>query len=110
VAVAVNTDGRRRGPGIAIQPSETEVFWDEFLRSLADRGLRGVKLIIAGDHKGLKGAAAKAPGATVQRCRVHFMRNALACGGKKDRPIVRRHSRRHLIRTRWQAQKPNGPS
>ncbi len=27
-------------------------------------------------------------GATVQRCRVHFMRNALACVGKKDKPIV----------------------
>ena len=41
--------GRREVLGIAIQPSEAEVFWDEFLRSLADRGLRGVKLIIADD-------------------------------------------------------------
>ena len=64
------------------------MFWDEFLRSLADRGLRGVKLIIADEHKGLKAAAAKVLGATIQRCRVHFMRNALACVGKKDRPIV----------------------
>ena len=87
VAVAVNTDGRREVLGIAIQPSEAEVFWDEFL-ALADRGLRGVKLIIADEHKGLKGAAAKVLGATIQRCRVHFMRNALACVGKKDRPIV----------------------
>ena len=39
--------------GIAVQPSEAEVFWDEFLRSLADRGLRGTRLIIADDHKGL---------------------------------------------------------
>ena len=74
--------------GIAIQPSEAEVFWDEFLRALADRGLRGVKLIIADEHKGLKAAAAKVLGATIQRCRVQFMRNALACVGKKDRPIV----------------------
>ena len=88
VAVAVNLDGRREVLGIAIQPSEAEVFWDEFLRTLADRGLRGVKLIIADEHKGLKGAAAKVLGATIQRCRVHFMRNALACVGKKDRPIV----------------------
>jgi len=88
VAVAVNLDGRREVLGIAIQPSEAEVFWDEFLRSLADRGLRGVKLIIADEHKGLKAAAAKVLGATIQRCRVHFMRNALACVGKKDRPIV----------------------
>ena len=88
VAVAVNTDGRREVLGIAIQPSEAEVFWDEFLRALADRGLRGVKLIIADEHKGLKAAAAKVLGATIQRCRVHFLRNALACVGKKDRPIV----------------------
>ncbi len=88
MAVAVNTDGRREVLGIAIQPSEAEVFWDEFLRSLTDRGLRGVKLVIADEHKGLKAAAAKVLGATVQRCRVHFMRNALACVGKKDRPIV----------------------
>lgn len=88
VAVAVNLDGRREVLGIAVQPSEAEVFWDEFLRSLADRGLRGTHLIIADDHKGLKAAAAKVLGATIQRCRVHFMRNALACVGKKDRPIV----------------------
>jgi len=88
VATAVNTDGRREVLGIAIQPNEAEVFWDEFLRSLADRSLRGVKLIIADEHKGLRAAAAKVLGATVQRCRVHFMRNALACVGKKDRPIV----------------------
>ena len=88
VAVGVNTDGRREVLGVAVQPSEAEVFWDEFLRSLADRGLRGVKLIIADDHKGLKAAAAKVMGASVQRCRVHFMRNALACVGKQDKPIV----------------------
>ena len=88
VAVAVNTDGRSEVLGIAIQPSEAEVFWNEFLRSLADRGLRGVKLIIADEHKGLKAAADKVLGATIQRCRVHFMRNALACVGKKDSPIV----------------------
>jgi transposase-like protein len=88
VAVAVNLDGRREVPGIAVQPGEAEVFRDAFLRSLADRGLRGTRLIIADDHKGLKAAAAKVPGATVQRCRVHFRRNALACVGRRDRPIV----------------------
>ena len=51
-------------------------------------GRHTLKLIIADEHKGLKGAAAKVLGATIQRCRVHFMRNALACVGKKDRPIV----------------------
>lgn len=64
------------------------MFWGEFPRSLADRGLRGVKLIIADEHKGLKVAAAKVLGATIQRCRVHFIRNSLVCVGKKDRPFV----------------------
>ncbi len=86
VAVAVNTDGRREVLGIAIQPSEAEVFWDEFLRSLADRGLRGVKLIIADEHKGLKGAAAKVLGATVQRCRVGPLKNA---NFRRQRGVVR---------------------
>ena len=84
----VNLDSRREVLGIAVQPSEAEVFRDEFLRSLANRGLRGTRLIIADDHKGPKAAAAKVLGATVQRCRVRFIRNALACVGKKDRPIV----------------------
>ena len=88
VAVAVNQQGRREVLGIAIMPSEAEAFWDEFLRSLANRGLRGVKLIIADDHRGLKAAAGKVLGATIQRCRVHFMRNALACVGNKDKAIV----------------------
>jgi transposase-like protein len=43
------------------------------------RSLSGVKLIIADEHKGLKAAADKVLDATIQRCRVHFMRNALAC-------------------------------
>ena len=51
-------------------------------------GLRGVRLITADDRKGLKSATAKVMGATIQRCRVHFMRNALACVTKKDKPIV----------------------
>ena len=47
VAVGVNTDGRREVLGVATGASEAEPFWKAFLRSLADRGLRGVKLVIA---------------------------------------------------------------
>ena len=69
IAVGVNTDGRREVLGVATGPSEAEPFWKSFLRRLADRGLRGVKLVIADDHKGLRAAAAKAFNATQQRCR-----------------------------------------
>jgi putative transposase len=88
VAMAVNTDGRREVLGMIIGNSEAEPFWTEFLRSLARRGLRGVKLVISDAHEGLKAAIAKVLGATWQRCRVHFMRNALAHAGKAQRRIV----------------------
>jgi transposase-like protein len=88
VAVAVNTDGRREVLGIAIGASQAEPFWTKFLRSLADRGLRGVKLVISDDHKGLRAAAARVLHATQQRCRVHWMRNILAHAGKAQRPMV----------------------
>src|SRR5215211_4023322 len=78
IAVGVNTDGRREVLGVATGASEAEPFWTAFLRSLADRGLRGVKLVIADDHKGLRAATAKVFHASHQRCRVHWMRNALA--------------------------------
>jgi putative transposase len=88
VAVGVNTLGKREVLGVASGPSEAETFWKSFLRSLADRGLRGVKLVISDDHKGLRSAAGKVFHATQQRCRVHWMRNALAHVGPKPRPAV----------------------
>jgi putative transposase len=88
VAVGVNTDGRREVLGMTIGHSEAEPFWVEFLRSLARRGLRGVKLVVSDAHEGLKAAITKVLSATWQRCRVHFMRNALAYAGKTQRRIV----------------------
>ena len=88
VAVAVNDQGRREVLGVAIGASEAETFWTEFLRSLARRGLRGVKLAISDDHKGLKAAVTRILGATWQRCRVHFARNLLAHAGRQGRRVV----------------------
>jgi putative transposase len=88
VAVGVNTDGVREVLGVATGPSEAEPFWTEFLRSLTRRGLRGTKLVISDAHLGLKAAIAKVFNATWQRCRVHFMRNALAHAGKGQRQMV----------------------
>ena len=85
VAVGVNTDGRREVLGMTTGHSEAEPFWVEFLRSLARRGLRGTKLVISDAHEGLKAAIAKILSATWQRCRVHFMRNAMAYAGKTQR-------------------------
>ena len=88
VAVAVNDQGRREVLGMAIGASEAETFWTEFLRGLARRGLSGVKLVIADDHKGLKAAVTRILSAATQRCRVHFMRNLLAHAGKQGRRVV----------------------
>jgi transposase-like protein len=88
VAVAVNTDGRREVLGLEIGASEAETFWTAFLRKLARRGLRGVKLVISDAHEGLKAAIAKVLNASWQRCRVHFMRNVLAHAGRNGRRVV----------------------
>jgi transposase-like protein len=78
IAVAVDTEGKREIVGLHIGPSEAETFWSAFLKSLARRGLNGVKLVISDAHEGLKAAVRRVFRATWQRCRVHWMRNALA--------------------------------
>jgi putative transposase len=88
VAVGVNSDGRREVLGMDIGPSEAETFWTEFLRKLARRGLRGVKLVISDAHEGIKAAIGKVLHASWQRCRVHFMRNVLAHAGRQGRRVV----------------------
>jgi len=88
VAVGVNTEGQREVLGLKVGASEAEPFWTEFLRSLNRRGLRGVKLVISDSHEGIKAATAKTLKATWQRCRVHFMRNALAYANKTQRRMV----------------------
>ena len=88
VAVGVNTDGRREVLGMDIGVSEAETFWTEFLRKLRRRGLRSVKLVVSDAHESLKAAVSKVMQASWQRCRVHFMRNALAHAGKSGRRVV----------------------
>ena len=88
IAVAVNTAGKREIVGLHIGPSEAETFWSGFLKSLVRRGLRGVKLVISDAHEGLKAAIAKVMGATWQRCRVHWVRNALAHVPKGQHTVV----------------------
>ena len=88
IAVAVNTDGRREIIGLKIGPSEAETFWSGFLKTLVRRGLKGVKLVVSDAHEGLKQAIARVLGATWQRCRVHWMRNALAYVPKGQHTMV----------------------
>jgi putative transposase len=100
IAIAVNTDGRRKVLGMA---TGAETFRTDFPRSLAQRGSRGVKLVISNAHVGLKAAASRVLGASAQRCRVHFMRNVLAHAGNGHRRLpetktIVRRSRGHACR------------
>jgi transposase-like protein len=88
IAVAVNTEGKREIVGLHIGPSEAETFWSTFLKSLLKRGLKGVKLVISDAHEGLKAAIARVLRAGWQRCRVHWMRNALSYVPKGQTTMV----------------------
>jgi transposase-like protein len=88
IAVAVDAEGRREIVGLGLGPSEAETFWSGFLKGLVKRGLRGVKLVVSDAHEGLKHAIAKVLGATWQRCRVHWLRNALAHVPKGQQTMV----------------------
>jgi transposase-like protein len=88
IAVAVDSEGKREIVGLHIGPSEAETFWSTFLKSLVRRGLRGTKLVISDAHEGLKAAIRRVMGATWQRCRVHWMRNALAYVPKSQQSMV----------------------
>lgn len=79
VATGITSEGTREILCLDIGDSGDETFWTRFLRSLKERGLRGVRLVISDAHAGLKAAITKCwSGATWQRCRVHFARNLLA--------------------------------
>jgi transposase-like protein len=89
VAVGVTADGVREVLGVDIGPSEDGAFWRRFLRALVARGLRGVRLVTSDAHEGLRQAiAAVLHGASWQRCRVHFLRNALALVPKGAQQLV----------------------
>ena len=90
IAVGVKAQtGEREVLGMDVGPSEDGAFWSAFLRSLVARGLRGVRLATSDAHKGLKSAVeAVLVGASWQRCRVHFMRNALSLVPKAAQQMV----------------------
>ena len=92
VVIAIGVNGRtgeREVLGLDVGPSEDGAFWGSFLRSLVSRGLCGVRLVSSDAHRGLKGAIeAVLVGASWQRCRVHFMRNAFSLIPKAAQQMV----------------------
>jgi putative transposase len=90
IAVGVKGEtGEREILGLDVGPSEDGAFWTSFLRSLVGRGLGGVRLLTSDAHRGLKAAVETVlQGASWQRCRVHFMRNALSLVPKAAQQMV----------------------
>ena len=72
---------------LLIGPSAAKPFRSFPLKGLL-RGLQGVQLVISDAQEGLKAAIAKTFDATWQRCRVHWMCNALARVPKGHHPII----------------------
>ena len=87
-AIGVNLEGCRQVLGVDLIPAESEEGWSQFFKSLKERGLHGVKLVIADAHAGLKAAVSKVMKAEWQRCKVHFYRNVSAHVPKRSQPEV----------------------
>lgn len=77
VASGITPEGERQVLGVSASLSEHEAHWKAFLKSLKERGMHGVKLVISDDHEGL-GAARRAVLGSVpwQRCQFHLHQNA----------------------------------
>ena len=74
IAIGVLASGHRSVLGVSVSLSEAEVHWREFLGSLNQRGLHGVKLIVSDAHEGLKAARLNMFAETPwQRCQFHLM-------------------------------------
>jgi putative transposase len=78
----VRDDGFREILGVEVADTESEATYQELFRSLKERGLSGVELVVSDDHGGLKAAIARNfQGAAYQRCQVHYARNLLGMVG-----------------------------
>ena len=88
LAYGVHESGYREVIGLDVGECETEAFWRSFLRSLVERGLTGVELVISDAHAGLKSAIAQVVGCPWQRCSVHFLREALGHARKEQQGML----------------------
>jgi transposase-like protein len=88
LAYAVHESGYREVIGLDVGECETEAFWRSFLRSLVERGLGGVELVVSDAHAGLKKAIAQVLGCPWQRCSVHFLRETLGHARREQQPLL----------------------
>jgi transposase-like protein len=88
LAYAVHETGYREVIGLDVGECETEAFWRSFLRSLVERGLTGVRLVVSDAHPGLKKAIGQVLGCPWQRCSVHFLREALGHARREQQAML----------------------
>ena len=79
VAIGVGTEGRREAIAVDEGMREDAASWERFFRSMIERGLRGVGLVVGDRCAGLVSTVnSMPPNARYQRCMVRFMRNVLS--------------------------------
>jgi putative transposase len=86
VVCGVNEQGHR--DILAVEPmlDESKESYSQLFQSLLDRGLKTPLLVVSDANKGLIAAIRESfPGASWQRCKVHFMRNILAHVPQKEK-------------------------
>jgi len=88
LAYGVHESGYREVIGLDVGEAETEAFWRSFLRSLVERGLTGVQLVVSDAHAGLKRAIGQVLGCSWQRCSVHFLRETLGHARREQQPML----------------------
>jgi putative transposase len=89
IVVGIREDGLREILGASIAESEDSGFWSALFRSLKDRGLDGVEMVISDAHKGIQKAVESSfLGASWQYCHVHFSRAVLESIPKKDKKEI----------------------
>ena len=89
IIVGIREDGLREILGASIAESEDSGFWSTLFRSLKDRGLEGVEMVISDAHKGIQKAVESSfLGASWQYCQVHFSRDVLESISNKDKPEI----------------------
>lgn len=77
--IGFTSSGKREVLDWRVANSESESCWSEVMRSLVDRGLSGVKLVVSDAHRGIRAAIARhLQGAAWQRCCVHYKREMCA--------------------------------
>lgn len=86
VVTGINAGGHREILTWRIGESESEESWSSVFSDLRRRGLSGVEFVTSDGHEGIQAALKRhLPDAAWQRCKVHFMRNALTKVGAKER-------------------------